>query len=165
MRKRKKQKENLTYHLNYLRLIDFLPSSFHIADVFQIQTFEFILRPLVDVALSNRELERGANLQVLEVDAQAGDVTSLSEERVECVEGEAHFGEIDTRDARAETSGDQQVGVVDRDELGGAPFGRAYVGERELVPELVGVREKVPAARHARALAQVAFVQECEDLE
>lgn len=89
----------------------------------------------------------------------------MAEERVECVEWEAHFGEIDTRDVRAEASGDEQVGVLDRDELGGAPFGRAYVGERELVPQLVGVREKIPATRHARALAQVAFVQELENLE
>lgn len=90
--------------------------------------------------MRDAEFKRRANLQVLEVDAQAGYVAAVFEERVERVEREAHFGQVDARDVLAETRRDQVVGVLDRDEFGGAPFGRAQIGERELGPQLVGVR-------------------------
>jgi hypothetical protein len=142
-----------------------ISSRFHVAHVLEIELFEFVHGPGVNVALIYLKLGVLSNLQVLEVYAQTFDGATVVKQRVERVKGEAHFGQIDARNRAAKALLHQVVGVVDRDETRGAPFGLFYVRQRELVPQLVLVREHIPATAHATTLAQVTLVQIGQDLE
>ena len=176
-------REQVAYELDDLDLDDVvrgghlgraIAARLHVAHVLEVELLELVARPraygVVDAIGDERNgvlllRLRLQQLQVLEVNDHALDVSARGEERLERVKAEAELGQVDARYVRTEALLDEEARVLDADETRRAPLGLGHLLERERVPQRVRVRQPIPLAIDARAPAQVTYVQIGEYLQ